>query len=199
VVRRGVAEAIEEKTREIGANLLVMGWRAGSPQRGGFPLEALDRAVERVGCDVAILKPAPRMGAFRRILIADLHGEDGALAAEIGAAVADRFGAERHRLELVRRDRGSASEPAGVSVVRAEGGATSERPCLMLADSTTEAILAVARGFDLVVVGTGRRTLSRQLLYGSHLDAMACRANASILVVRAARRQPEVETADERR
>jgi len=81
---------------------------------------------------------------------------------------------------------GAAPSAAGVSVVQAEGAAGSARPRVMQADSTPEGILGAARGFDLVVVGTDRRGLSRQLLYGDCLEAMARRSNASVLVVRAA-------------
>jgi nucleotide-binding universal stress UspA family protein len=200
VAHRDVVTAISEKTREIGANLLVMGWRAGSPRSGGFRAEEVDRIVEHAGCDVAILKPAARAGAFRRVLVTDLRGDHSALAAEFGMAIAERFSGELHRLELVRPGT-QRSEPADVSIVRAEVEKPAERPRLMVAHSTTEGILGAARGFDLVIVGMERRGLSRQLLYGNRLEAISSRANASILVVRSAAR-PVLEppmNADERR
>jgi nucleotide-binding universal stress UspA family protein len=181
---RDIAAAILEETRALAADLLVMGWRGGLQRRGGFTSQALDRIVEKAGCCVAILKPAPRAGVFRRVLVADLHGENAALATRMGAAVAERFSGEAHRLELVKPAGDAAAPPGSVSVVQAEGGAGGVRPRAMLADSTPEGILGAARGFDLVVVGTDRRSLSRQLLYGDCLEAMARRSNASILVVR---------------
>jgi nucleotide-binding universal stress UspA family protein len=184
VARRDVAEAILAKTGEMRAELLVMGWRGGMPRRVGFASEELDRVVEQAGCDVAILKPAPRVGAFRRILIADLRDANAVLAHRVGDALADQFGAELYRLELAKPGSDPAAAPAGVSLVRAEGGAAAERFPSMVADSTPEGILGAARGFDLVVVGT-RQRLSQQLLYGTHLEAIARRASASILVVRA--------------
>jgi nucleotide-binding universal stress UspA family protein len=188
VAHRDVATAILEKTREIEADLLVMGWRGGVPRRVGFASEALERVLEHADCDVAIMKPTPRAGLIRRILIADVQGEHVPLAGQVGAAVADRFGAEIQRVELVKPGAGSSAPAAGVSVVCAEGGAAGERAGIVVADSTPEGILGAARGFDLVIVGTPRRSLSRQLLYGSRLEAIARRANASILIVRPAAR-----------
>lgn len=181
---RDVATGILEETRRREADLLVMGWRGGLQRRVRFTSQALDQVVEQAGCDVAILKPAPRTGIFRRVLIADLHGENAVLASQIGAAVAERFNGETQRLELVKPAGDAAAATGGVSVVQAEGGAGGVGVRVMLADSTPEGILGAARGFDLVVVGTDRRGLSRQLLYGDCLDAMARRSNASILVVR---------------
>jgi CIC family chloride channel protein len=184
---RDVAEAILEETRTLEADLLVMGWRGGLQRRMGFSSQALDRVIEQAHCDVAILKPAPRAGVFRKVLIADLHGENAVLATRIGAAVAERFSGETHRLELAKPAADAAASPGSISVVQAQGGAGGVRPREMIADSTPEGILGAARGFDLVVVGTDRRGLSRQLLYGDCLESMARRSNASILVVRARR------------
>jgi CIC family chloride channel protein len=188
VVRQDVAEAILVKNQEIAADVLVLGWRGGMPRRVGFAAEELDRVVEQAGCDVAVLKPAPRVGAFRRILVADLRDPDTAFASQVAAALADHFSAELHRMELVKPDGEAVAGPAGVRVVRAAEAASDERAPLMLADSTPEGILGAARGFDLVVVGT-RRRLGRQLLYGTRLEAIARRASASILAVRAAGRK----------
>jgi len=188
VVHRDIATAILEKTREVDASLLVMGWRGGTPRRVGFASEELDQVIESASCDVAVLKPAPRAGTFRRVLVADLSDDHAALASSIGAALTDRFNGVLHRLELVRPATDTAS-PAAVNVVRSEA-AHGERSAMMVADSTPEGILGAARGFDLVVVGTHRRSLSRQLLYGNCLEAIARRSNASILVVRAAPRVP---------
>jgi nucleotide-binding universal stress UspA family protein len=192
VVHRDVAEAILAKNREMGANLLVMGWRGGVPRRAGFASEALDRVVEEAECDVAILKPAPRVTTFRRILVAALPGAHAELAGRVGASLAGRFGAELHQMELTRVGLEGEGRSAGVSVVRAAAEASRDSPCVVHADSTPEGILGAARGFDLVVVGA-RRRLSQQLLYGTRLDAIARRANASLLIVRERKHRERLE------
>jgi amino acid transporter/nucleotide-binding universal stress UspA family protein len=173
-VARGIVSAIRQKRTKM----LVLGW--GSK---------IDPIIEQAPCNVVVLKDCGGNKVFKSALVPIAGGPNGALALEIasiltapdegtvtafsvdtghGAVDFDQFIKENAKKFTIRRDNFETKT--------------------VKAQSAAKAILAEAKNYDLVVLGTTHKPLLAQMGRMSLPEKIACRSPKPVVMVKSANR-----------
>ena len=179
-IARGILGAVKEKKIDT----LIMGWH-GRPHSRGYKLgSTVDLIMERAPCEVVILKGLGNR-QFKKILVPIAGGPNGIFALEIASILAEKDdgqivaltvddGKEKTRLSLstdMCRDRA-----INLSRLTAK---------MIQAPNVVDAIVAEAENYDLVIIGSSREPLIRQLTRDSVSHAVAARCPNPMIIVKA--------------
>ena len=182
---RNVARGIVSAVRERRTDMLIMGWH-GQVRDHGFRLgSTIDPIVERAPCNVVILKGIGNR-KFKRILVPLSGGPNGVFALEIASILA-----QRDEGEIVAFNAEVGGRPFDIDAfLEAQQGrmfVSRERVGteVVRASNVTDAILAEAEQYDLVVLGHTREPLIYQMARDSIPDVVARRCGKPLIIAKA--------------
>jgi nucleotide-binding universal stress UspA family protein len=186
-VAHRIEEGVIAAADDLHADLVVMGWKGFTSTRERVFGEIMDRVVNRVRCDIAVVKlrgEAP----FRRILLPTAGGPQAEFAAELLEPIVAAHGAKVTACYVMPRDAGPEEERAAEDVIRrtlrhVDLGEVESR--LLRSNSVAAAIAAEGADYDLIVVGAAKKTgLFKQLLFGEIPDRVGRYAPTSVMLVK---------------
>jgi len=182
---RSIARGIISAVREKRTDLLILGWR-GQPQAGHFALgSTLDPVIERVPCNVIILKNFEDR-PFHRVLVPVTGGPNGAFALEVGSILVQE---KTDELTILTVDTGRKAFDVKQFVEEHK-----ERIRLPLDRVTTKvvksqdvvgAILDESTTYDLVVIGCTAESWLYRLTHETIPAAVAKACPTPIAMVKA--------------
>lgn len=179
-IARGILGAIKEKRIDT----LIMGWH-GHPHSHGYKLgSTVDLILERAPCEVVILKGLGNR-KFKKILVPVAGGPNSLYALEIASILAEKDdsqivtlivddGKEKARLTIsadMCKDRQIAFSRLSTKLIQAQ--------------DVVEAIVEEAENHDLVIIGSSREPLIRQLTRDSVSHSVAARCPKPMVIVKA--------------
>lgn len=184
-VSRQVWQGIVEAALEERADLILLSWKGWTDSQGAIFSSTIDQAVKNAPCDIAVvsrLNPA----ACKRVLVPIRGGPHAALALQLAVGLAERADGTVSALRVETPGRSAEELERDREEFRAIL-ATSPRPertseVVVQADSVQQAILAVARNYQAVVMGAAA-TSSGDALFGPIADAVARQLDRQGLVV----------------
>lgn len=190
-----VGRAIRQTASEVGARLVILGWRGKSQASANHLNATLANVLQDPLCDVIVVggRPAEQIG---RILVPVGSGPHSSLAFQLAA-------------ELASGASPIAAEPTGMTALHVvpqrqtsrdmfSASARSFRQALgkrvrdpnlvrktVVSDDTAQAILEeLSAGYDAVVMGTSREALIDRLLFGEVPQRVADESDIAVVVVR---------------
>lgn len=188
---RNIARGIVSAVREKRTDMLIMGWHGGTRSRGFTLGSTVDPVIERVPCNVVVLKNCGDQ-KFRRILVPVAGGPNSAFALEIAGILADKNDGE-----IVAFTVGSSAGNEGFNVDQfiAENleriALPREKIFTKVIDDRriVSAILKEAENdaekYDLVVMGCTREPLIRLLARNPVPEVVAKMCTKPIVMVKA--------------
>jgi len=185
---RSVARGIVSAVRQKRIDMLILGWRGA--HRYAWRLgSTVDPVIERAPCDVVVMKSCAYQ-AYRRVLAPVAGGPNGALALEVAAILAEAEDGEVTAFTVKRPGPGPEFDLDGY--VAAHSGGL-ELPAERIRTKTVggpdiaAAILKEAEEgeYDLVVMGTTRQPLLRQLTADTVPESIAQRLEKPVVMVKA--------------
>ena len=183
---RNIARGIVSAVREKHTDMLIMGWH-GRRHRGPFTLgSTLDPIIERAPCDVIVLKDCGGNQTFKRVLVPLAGGPNGALALEIASILADKDDGKVTAFTIFSRK--SEFDPNSFVADNADRlhiDPSHVEARVVFADSVVNAILNESQEHDLVVLGTTREPLLRQMTHASVPEEIAHRCRKPMVMVKA--------------
>jgi APA family basic amino acid/polyamine antiporter len=185
---RGIVSAVRLKRTQ----LLIMGWH-GKPMSRGFTLgSTVDPVIERVPCDVIILKGLTDE-EYKRVLVPVAGGPNSAFALEIAGILAAQNDGEVVALTVTGPSGREAFDLRKFVDTHSERiGLPPNRVKVEMVESsnTIEAILEAAHseenGCDLVVLGATREPVLSQFTRESVPEVVARRCKKPIVMVQGA-------------
>ncbi|MGC8839313.1 MAG: DUF389 domain-containing protein [Anaerolineae bacterium] len=189
-VSEDVAEGIVQTARAERCRLIVLGWKAASPDAS---LEVRGRVVEEVvrnaPCDVMVVEGSGK-GPFRRILVPTAGGPHAPVAAHVGLTLAEDQDGEVTALYVCRAN----ATPAEMALARERIAQTlaglphqeRARPKLLCSDEgVLDAILTEAvRSHDIILVGASEDTPLETHLFGNLPEELARRYEGPVVIVK---------------
>lgn len=180
-IARGIISALKEKK----IDMIIMGWH-GKPRSRLFRLgSTVDVIIERAPCNVVILKGIGNR-KFKRILVPLRRGPNSALALEVASILAEKYDAEI--VSFIVNGKNRKIDSAKVSeILSHKPNINHKRIKTKRVDShnTVEAILEEAEKYDLLVLGTTREPLIRQITRDSVSYAVARECRKPMIIVKA--------------
>jgi amino acid transporter/nucleotide-binding universal stress UspA family protein len=183
---RSIARGIVSAVRERRADMLIMGWHGRARSRWFRIGSTVDPIIERAPCDVVVFKDCGGDRVFRRVLVPLAGGPNGAFALEVAGILADRdegeltaftvaaAGRDFDVAQFVRQNAAAIPLPSSrVHVRRAES------------HDVVEAILSASAAYDLVVLGSTRQPLLRQIARTPLPETVARRCRTPLVMVKA--------------
>ncbi len=183
-IARGIIGALKEKK----VDMIIMGWH-GQPRSRLFRLgSTVDVVLERAPCNVVILKGIGNR-EFKRILVPLRKGPNSALALEVASVLAEKYDAEIVSFLVNEKNRKIDADKVSEILSRMPN-LNQERIKTKRVDShnTVEAILREAKNYDLLVLGTTREPLIRQITRDSVSYAVARKCRKPMIIVKASGR-----------
>ena len=185
VVSHQVAEAVLETVREEDVNLLVAGWK-GTGRRGLVLGTNVDRFVQEAPCDVIVFKSAGLREKLSRILV--MNAPEWHVSYATGYAI---LLAKRHKAEItifsaaqteaeLNQEKGYSNRLA--EMCKTHGVRVEEK--FVKVRSIVDAVVAEAKGYDLLVVGASSEWRLTQFAFGAMQDQIARHADGPVLMVR---------------
>ena len=181
-VDRGVLSAADD----LHANLLVMGWKGYTTKRERVFGEIIDRVVNRVRSDVAVVKlqESPR---FDRILLPTAGGPHAEFAAELIQPIVKAYGSKVTACYILpeeadERLEGEAHQWIARTLRHVDLGDV-ER-LLIRSRSVPDGIARAGADHDLIVMGAAKTGLFQQLVFGEVPDRVGRQANTSVMLVK---------------
>ncbi|MBC7222935.1 MAG: DUF389 domain-containing protein, partial [Anaerolineae bacterium] len=185
-----VAEGILQTAHAEQCHLIVLGWKAASPDA---PPEVRGQVVEQVirnaPCDVMVVEGSGT-GPFRRILVPTAGGPNAPVAAHVGLTLAADQDGEVTALYVCRAD----ATPAEIALARERIAQTlaglphqdRARPKLLCTDKgVLDSILKEAtRSHDIVLVGASEDTPLETQLFGNLPEELARRYEGPVIIVK---------------
>jgi amino acid transporter/nucleotide-binding universal stress UspA family protein len=180
---RGIVAAVREKR----IRLLVLGWHGQGWNRLFSIGSTIDPIIEQSPCDIVVLKGGRHHGAFRKVLVPLAGGPNGALALEVASILCVQDEQEK-MITALNVDTGRHFDIAGfVDEHAAKRGLDRQRFATrtLEAQDPVEAILAASEDFDLVVLGTTRKSLLAQFARRSIPEEIMHRCSKPTIIVKA--------------
>lgn len=178
-----VTHGIREVASELGADLLLVGWRPGVRRDAGDALEAL---VEDPPCDVAAVKEG-RTRSIESVLVPARGGPHARLALRVAEAIAEQHDAVLTLMHITAAHwsaRRREIEERYFQNIRY--GVTYGRVRLLQidSDSVEAALLAHGAQHDVVVMGSAGRDQTSSYLLGRIPTAVAQGVDGHVVVVK---------------
>ncbi|MHC5185022.1 MAG: universal stress protein [Planctomycetota bacterium] len=180
-VARGIVSAIRQKKTKM----LVLGWH-GVKHHTIFNLGSkIDPIIEQAPCNVVVLKDCGGNKIFKSALVPIAGGPNGALALEIASILT---APDEGTVTAFSVDTGHGAvdfdqfikENAKKFTIPRENFETKT----VKAQSAVKAILAEAKNYDLVVLGTTHKPLLAQMGRMSLPEKIACRSPKPVVMVK---------------
>jgi len=184
---RNVARGIVSAVREKHVDLLIMGWHGGRRyRRDPFRIgSTVDPVLERVPCNVVILKDCGGERKFARVLVPLAGGPNGAYALEVASILAEPEQGQVTALTV----------RTGKTTVNVEAFVDAQIPRLHLprenihtrtvnSRNVADAILAEAQEHDLVVIGCSLEPRLRQVARDPLPQVIAQRCDKPMAMVK---------------
>jgi len=177
------------QARAGGADLILLGWRGGTPATGRLFGSTLDRVLSRAPCDVAVIRPG--MGTqYVNVLVPVAGGPNSDLALRIAGMLAN----ETLGTVIVLHVRTRRSRPVDIAAIITGVCRRTSLPCerysgkVVVGENPREIILREARAADLVVLGATESRF-RRLLAASLPADIARSCDRPLVVVRSGGRR----------
>jgi len=182
---RNVARGIISAVREKKVDTLIMGWR-GQTWKPAFRLgSTVDPVIERVPCNVILLKNCGGDRRFKRVLAPVAGGPNGAYAMEIASILADEKEGEVTVFSVRTKGRSfdldQFVEANRFRLHRPRRVRTKQVEC----EDVLACILAEAESHDLLVIGCTREPIIRQFTRQPLPEAIARRCDKPLAMVKA--------------
>jgi len=182
---RNIARGIVSAVREKKIDMLIMGWH-GKPRGRTFTLgSTVDPIVERVPCDVVILKDCGNT-VFRRVLVPLAGGPNGALSLELASIIAEGSDSRITALNVSAGKKafdidGFVEANADRLHVKREQVHTK----VVASRHVVRAIIKEAAEYDLVVIGCARERLVYHMGRATIPERVARACSKPLMMVRA--------------
>jgi len=168
--------------------MIIMGWH-GQPRSRLFRLGGIvDVIIERAPCNVVILKGIGNR-KFKRILVPIRRGPNSTLALEVASILAEKHDAEI--VSFIVNEKNRKIDSAKVSEILSHRPNINHKRIKTISvdcHNTVEAILEEAEKYDLLVLGTTREPLLRQITRDSVSYAVARGCRKPMIIVKASGR-----------
>lgn len=183
LVARRAADAILDEIKDEDVNLLIVGWK-GRPREGVVFGRTLDRLLKKAECDILLFKSAGMPEELRKILLISTPDWHASYATGFAILLAKYDGAEITILGACT-DEGKEGEERRyvdrLAKMCATHGVAHETKVVVSANPAA-AILAMAKDFDLVVIGAGER--EETTIFGTLQDRITRRVKKPVLVMK---------------
>jgi amino acid transporter/nucleotide-binding universal stress UspA family protein len=184
---RSVARGIVSAVRQKRVNLLILGWHGRRRSRLFHLGSTVDPVIERVPCNVAVLKNCGRDIAYRRVLVPVAGGPNSAFALEVAAILADR---DEGRVTALTVAGGREPFDVGAFVDGVADRLALPRDRIdtrtAAGPDVPAAILNAADNHDLVVLGCTRDPLIYRVGRETLPELVAQRCDKPLVMVKAA-------------
>jgi nucleotide-binding universal stress UspA family protein len=163
-----------------------MGWKGYTTTRERVFGEIIDRVVNRVRSDVAVVKLTEEP-SFKRILLPTAGGPNAEFATELIQPVVKQYGSKVTACYVIPEDADSSAEAEAHQWMRrtlrhADLGDVEQRP--IRSRSVAAGIARAGADFDMIVMGAASTGLFQQLLFGEVPDQVGRYANTSVMLVK---------------
>ncbi|MHC4289432.1 MAG: amino acid permease [Planctomycetota bacterium] len=180
-VARGIVSAIRQKRTKM----LVLGWH-GATHHTIFNLGSkIDPIIEQAPCNVVVLKDCGGNKVFKNALVPIAGGPNGALALEIASILT---APDEGTVTAFSVDTGRGAvdfdQFIGVNAKKFDIPRDALKTKTVKAQSAVKAILAEAKNYDLVVLGTSEKSLLAQMGRMSLPEKIACRSPKPVVMVK---------------
>ena len=179
-IARGIVGAIKEKKIDT----LIMGWH-GHPHSHGYKLgSTVDLIIERAPCEVVVLKGLGNR-KFKKILVPVGGGPNAVYALEIASILAKK---DDSQIVALTVDDGREKARLSISADMCKDRKIDFSRLtakLIQAPDVVDAIVKEAEDYDLVIIGSSREPLIRQLTRDSVSHAVAARCSNPMIIVKA--------------
>jgi len=185
---RNIARGILSTAKEKKTDMLIMGWH-GRPRGHTFGLgSTVDVILERSPCNVVILKNCGNR-PFKRILVPWAGGPNGAFALEVASIIAQKDNSEIIAF-TVNDPKRPVNIPPVSDITPNQAKVDFSRISFKVARShqVTDAILKESEAYDLVILGSTRDPLIRQITRDSISNAVARSCRKPMIIVKASGR-----------
>ncbi len=184
---RNIARGIISAVREKRIDMLILGWH-GRPGDGHFHLgSTVDPVIERTPCNVVVFKDCGGNRVFKRVLVPLAGGPNGALALEVASILADRSEGEITAFTVGDDERRRVlDEIVKANLHRMKLPADRVHTKATYARNVEQAILDESADYDLVVLGSTRKPILRQIAHNTIPEAVAGRCEKPLVMVRSA-------------
>ena len=189
-VEEGILSAADSER----ANLVVMGWKGHTTTRERIFGEIIDRVVNRVRGDIAVVKLRGN-SPFRRILLPTAGGPHAEFAAELLGPIVAACGAQVTASYVLPEDADDEQERdahAWIQRTLRHVDLGEVEHLIIRSRSVAAGIAKAAADYDLVVIGAARTGLFQQLLFGEIPDRVGRYAPTSVMLVRRHERPAKV-------
>ncbi len=186
---RKVAEAIRLTAGENASDLMVLGWPGYTNSSGSLFGSVIDPIVDNPPTDVVVVRYRP-WRPLKKILVPVTGGLNSRLAVKLASSMANAESQEdvsvtilhvlplgtNHRAEVVGQRALEASQ---------EGVEYDHIGTIMVqSDDRAAAILDVAEGYDLIVIGASEEPIFRNFMVGTLAERVARDANVTVMMVK---------------
>ena len=186
---RKVAEAIRLTAGENASDLMVLGWPGYTNSSGSLFGSVIDPIVDNPPTDVVVVRYRP-WRPLKKILVPVTGGLNSRLAVKLAVSMANAESQEdvsltilhvlplgtNHRAEVVGQRALEASQ---------EGVEYDHIGTIMVqSDDRAAAILDVAEGYDLIVIGASEEPIFRNFMVGTLAERVARDAKVTVMMVK---------------
>ena len=182
---RNIARGILSAVRDKRVDLLILGWHGRTSGRVFKLGSTIDPIIERCPCNVIVLKECGGNREFRRVLVPVGGGPYSAYSLEVASILAEDDG-EITALTVAR----PGQEPLNLEAFIAEHANRLKLPRdriipkVVESPDVAETILSQASEHDLVVIGSTREPLLRQVTHLSLPELIAQRCDTPLAMVK---------------
>jgi nucleotide-binding universal stress UspA family protein len=187
VVARSVAGGIVSAVEQWNPSALVVGWTGTTSRRDAVFGTTVDRLVERVSCDLYVERIGREADGVESVLLPVAGGPHVETAARAAVAIADRNDARLvcYTVSTPTDDRDTEAVLAEAqAAVDALGRDVPVSRVVRESPDVTDALVADAEEYDVLVFGATRQGPLRRRLVGSVPRSVVARTDRTVLVAR---------------
>ncbi len=192
---RAIARGIVSAVREKRIDMLILGWHGRRKSRLFRLGSTVDPVIERVPCDVVVLKGCGGNQTFRRVLVPVAGGPNGEFALDVADILAESDDEDAPVEITLLTVAGARRRTPGFDLDGFVQSRIQARPELagrvwgktVWSDNVVEAILEQAAEYDLVVLGCTNQPVLSQVGRDTVPETVACRCEKPLVMVKAGR------------
>jgi nucleotide-binding universal stress UspA family protein len=182
-----VPGAIRDVVDEVGADVLLMGWRERASTADAVLGTSVDPVLRRPPCDVLVERMGTVADGVDSVLVPTVGGPHAGLASDVAAAIAAMNGARVTVLSVMSDEGPMADRATAQRRLRRAAASFPAVPVdqrLVDAPSSATGILEVAAEHDLIVLGATGTGLVRPPVIGSVADAVGREAECPVIIAK---------------
>ena len=186
---RKVAEAVRLTAGENASDLMVLGWPGYTNSSGSVFGSVIDPIVDNPPTDVVVVRYRP-WRPLKKILVPVTGGLNSRMAVKLAASMANAESQEDVSLTILHVLPLGSNERAEVVGQRAldasQEGVESDHieTKMVQGDDRAIAILDVAEGYDMIVIGASDEPVFRNFMVGTLAERVARDANVTVMMVK---------------